>query len=164
MGEPQSQSVHRGYRKNLLLLPGMEPRTPGRPVRSQTPYWLSYRAHYTSIKKRDWTIACKFSAVQKSSTNACFFVTIHQILMYLNSAQNSLGNSATGFINIFGHAYIHVNEIWTSDEHTSRWLRYNLHDNYSNHCLAVAERIQTLTSLPVPWAWWTEPSRDQCAQ
>jgi hypothetical protein len=29
--------------KFLLLLPGIEPREPGRPVRSQTPYWLRYQ-------------------------------------------------------------------------------------------------------------------------
>jgi hypothetical protein len=30
-------------RRNILLpLPGIEPRSPGHPVRSQTPYWLSY--------------------------------------------------------------------------------------------------------------------------
>jgi hypothetical protein len=40
---PQSRSGHRGYRKNPLPLPGIEPRSPGRPVRSQTLYWLSHR-------------------------------------------------------------------------------------------------------------------------
>jgi hypothetical protein len=39
---PQSRSGHRGYRKNPLPLPGIEPQSPGRPVRSQTLYWLSY--------------------------------------------------------------------------------------------------------------------------
>jgi hypothetical protein len=35
-GWPQSQSGHRGLRKNLLALSGIEPRSPGHPVRSQT--------------------------------------------------------------------------------------------------------------------------------
>jgi hypothetical protein len=39
---PQSRSGHRGYRKNPLPLPEIEPRLPCRPVRSQTIYWLSY--------------------------------------------------------------------------------------------------------------------------
>jgi hypothetical protein len=42
LGGPQSRSGHRGYRKNPLPLPGTETRSPGRPVRSQTLYWLSY--------------------------------------------------------------------------------------------------------------------------
>jgi hypothetical protein len=42
LGGPQSRSGHRGYRKNPLPLPGIEPRSPGRPVRNQTLYWLSY--------------------------------------------------------------------------------------------------------------------------
>jgi hypothetical protein len=41
-GWPSERSWHRGWRKNLLPLPGIEPRSPGRPVRSQTLYWLSY--------------------------------------------------------------------------------------------------------------------------
>jgi hypothetical protein len=40
---PQSRSGHRGYRKKKLLrLPGIEPRSYGRPVRSQTIHWLCY--------------------------------------------------------------------------------------------------------------------------
>jgi hypothetical protein len=42
LGGPQSRSGHRGSRKNPLPLPGIEPRSPGRPVRSQTIYWLNY--------------------------------------------------------------------------------------------------------------------------
>jgi hypothetical protein len=42
LGGPQSRSGHRGYRKNPLPLPGIEPRSPGRSVRSQTLYCLSY--------------------------------------------------------------------------------------------------------------------------
>jgi hypothetical protein len=34
-------SGHRGYRKNPLPPPGIEPRSPGRPARSQTLYCLS---------------------------------------------------------------------------------------------------------------------------
>jgi hypothetical protein len=36
LGGPQSRSGHKGYRKNLLPLPGIEPQSSGRPVRSQT--------------------------------------------------------------------------------------------------------------------------------
>jgi hypothetical protein len=36
LGGPQSRSGHRGYRKNLSPLQGVEPRSAGRPVRSQT--------------------------------------------------------------------------------------------------------------------------------
>jgi hypothetical protein len=43
LGGPQSRSGHRGYRKNPLPPPGIEPRSPGRPVRRQTLYCLSYR-------------------------------------------------------------------------------------------------------------------------
>jgi hypothetical protein len=40
LGGPQSRSGHE--KKILLPLPGIEPRSPGRLVRSQTLYWLSY--------------------------------------------------------------------------------------------------------------------------
>jgi hypothetical protein len=36
-------------RLGRALAPGIEPRTPGRAVRSQTLYWLSYPAHKTSL-------------------------------------------------------------------------------------------------------------------
>jgi hypothetical protein len=44
LGGPQSRSRLTGYRQNPLPLPGIQPRSPGRPVRSQTLYWLSYPA------------------------------------------------------------------------------------------------------------------------
>jgi hypothetical protein len=43
LGGLQSRSGHR-QRKNPLPLPGIEPRSADRPVRSQTLYWLSYPA------------------------------------------------------------------------------------------------------------------------
>jgi hypothetical protein len=46
LGGPQSRSGHRGQRKNPLPLPGFEPRSPGRPVRSQTLYWLVWLGTY----------------------------------------------------------------------------------------------------------------------
>jgi hypothetical protein len=42
LGELQSWSGYRGLRKKLLPLPGIDPRLPGRPVLSQTLYWLSH--------------------------------------------------------------------------------------------------------------------------
>jgi hypothetical protein len=42
-------SGHRGYRKNPLPLPGIEPRSPGRPVRIQTLYCLSYPAPFNTF-------------------------------------------------------------------------------------------------------------------
>jgi hypothetical protein len=45
---PQSRSGHRGCRKNLLSLLGIEPRSPGRPTRSQGFY---YRFHLISSDK-----------------------------------------------------------------------------------------------------------------
>jgi hypothetical protein len=47
LGGPQSRSGLRGYGKNLLPLLGIEPQSPGRPVHSQTLYFLSYPATYT---------------------------------------------------------------------------------------------------------------------
>jgi hypothetical protein len=41
---PQSRSGHRGKRKNPLPQPGIEPRSPDRPARSQILYCLSYPA------------------------------------------------------------------------------------------------------------------------
>jgi hypothetical protein len=43
LGGHQSRSGHRGYRKIILPLPGIEPRSPSRPVRSQDTI-LSYPA------------------------------------------------------------------------------------------------------------------------
>jgi hypothetical protein len=51
LGGPQSRSGHRGYRKNPLSLPGIEPRSPGCPARSQTLYCLSYPG---SIRHEQW--------------------------------------------------------------------------------------------------------------
>jgi hypothetical protein len=49
LGRPQTWSGHRGYRKDLSPLPGIESRSPDRPVCSQTLQWLSYSAHnYTT--------------------------------------------------------------------------------------------------------------------
>jgi hypothetical protein len=45
LGGPESRSGHRGYKKILSPLPGIESQSPGRPTRSQTLYWLSYPAH-----------------------------------------------------------------------------------------------------------------------
>jgi hypothetical protein len=39
---PEPVWTHRRYRKILSPLPGIEHRSPGRPARSQTLYWLSY--------------------------------------------------------------------------------------------------------------------------
>jgi hypothetical protein len=52
LGGPQSRSGHRGYRKNPLPLPGIEPRSPGCPARSQTLYWLSYPAHWGLLQSK----------------------------------------------------------------------------------------------------------------
>jgi hypothetical protein len=55
LGGPQSRSGHRAYRKNLLPLLWIEPRSPGRPARSQTLYCLSYPAgnrEYLSLNER----------------------------------------------------------------------------------------------------------------
>jgi hypothetical protein len=48
LGGPQSRSGHRDYRKKPLPPAGIEPRSPGRPARSQTLYCLSYPGSLTS--------------------------------------------------------------------------------------------------------------------
>jgi hypothetical protein len=48
LGGPQSWYGHRCYRKYPLVLPGIEPRSPCRPVLSQTLHWLSYPAPITN--------------------------------------------------------------------------------------------------------------------
>jgi hypothetical protein len=45
LGGTQSRWGHRGYRKSPLPPPAIEPRSPGRPARSQTLYWLSCPDH-----------------------------------------------------------------------------------------------------------------------
>jgi hypothetical protein len=47
--DPRAGLDTRGYRKNPLPLPGIEPRSPGRPVRCQTLYWLSYPGSYVCM-------------------------------------------------------------------------------------------------------------------
>jgi hypothetical protein len=42
LGGPQSRSGHRGYRKNPLPLPGIEPRSPGRPAPTRQ-FWKGVR-------------------------------------------------------------------------------------------------------------------------
>jgi hypothetical protein len=44
LGEPQRRCGHRLEEKSSLPPPGIEPRSPGRPFRSQTLYGLSYPA------------------------------------------------------------------------------------------------------------------------
>jgi hypothetical protein len=62
LGGPQTQRIEE---KNILPLPGIEPRSPSGPVRSQTLYWLSYPGFYkllrSSSKKSgqtqtDWSV------------------------------------------------------------------------------------------------------------
>jgi hypothetical protein len=45
---PRSGLDPKARRKILSPLPGIEPRSPGRPVRSQTLYWLSYAGSYVT--------------------------------------------------------------------------------------------------------------------
>jgi hypothetical protein len=54
LGGPQSRSGHWGYRKNPLPPPGIEPRSPGRPARSQTLYCLSYPAPHSISAVYKW--------------------------------------------------------------------------------------------------------------
>jgi hypothetical protein len=54
LGGPQSWSEHRGYREILLPLPGIEPRSPSRPVRSQTLYCLSYPDYLIACYRLEW--------------------------------------------------------------------------------------------------------------
>jgi hypothetical protein len=49
LGGHQSWSGHRGYRKNTLLMSGIEPRLHCHSARSQTLYCLSYTAYGTSV-------------------------------------------------------------------------------------------------------------------
>jgi hypothetical protein len=49
LGGPQSWSGTEVRWKILLPLLGIEPRSPGRPVHSQTLYWLSYPGSYTGL-------------------------------------------------------------------------------------------------------------------
>jgi hypothetical protein len=39
---PASPTTHCGKEKSTLPLPEIEPKTPGRPARSQSPFWLSH--------------------------------------------------------------------------------------------------------------------------
>jgi hypothetical protein len=50
LGGPQSQSGHTDWRRNFLPLPGIERRSPGRPVHSQTQYRLSYPGSFLKIR------------------------------------------------------------------------------------------------------------------
>jgi hypothetical protein len=45
---PEPVWTQRLEKKTILLLPGIETRSPGCPARSQTLYWLSYPAHQIS--------------------------------------------------------------------------------------------------------------------
>jgi hypothetical protein len=61
--------------KNPLPLPGIEPRSPGRPGRSQTLYWLSYPAYkclltllnfYLKFTKTFWFLFCEMLIMQEN--------------------------------------------------------------------------------------------------
>jgi hypothetical protein len=54
--------------KILSPLPGIEPRSPGRPARSQTLYWLSYPSHKPLLNGTDLMVA-RISAWTKENIN-----------------------------------------------------------------------------------------------
>jgi hypothetical protein len=75
--------LHRGDReKNLLSLPGIEHRSPGRPVRSQTLYWLSYPApkevKYRSIFKNKVRTNIPDKCIYEEQDSTCHVVANHK--------------------------------------------------------------------------------------
>jgi hypothetical protein len=83
---PQSRSGHRGYRKNPLPLPGIEPRSPGRPVRSQTLNWLSYPGSY-NINMDDGKPSMKISNEQRQDNNY-IAVDCGTVWVWINESDN----------------------------------------------------------------------------
>jgi hypothetical protein len=55
LGGPQRRSEHRGWRKNPLPLPGIEPRSPGCPVRSQTD-WTELLTELSRLAHNGYTV------------------------------------------------------------------------------------------------------------
>jgi hypothetical protein len=89
IGDWVGRSGHRGQRKNQLPLPGIEPRSPGRPVRSQTLYW------YKSYTFR------KYVLIQRSALLPCSSVyhvsLITAIIMCTNLYDRCHGNDVKIF-------------------------------------------------------------------
>jgi hypothetical protein len=75
---PQSRSGHRGRVKTLLLLPGIEPRSPGRPGRSQTLIQIYINTHTHT----PYTFMVYSNVGSTFSSNV--FITILCILLALN--------------------------------------------------------------------------------
>jgi hypothetical protein len=88
LGGLQSRSGHRGYRKNPLPPPGIEPRSPGRPARSQTLYCLSYPGSHTKIWASLKRISISFNWNTKYDTPLVVydFLLKHKIYLMWNTS------------------------------------------------------------------------------
>jgi hypothetical protein len=61
--------------KILSPLPGIETRSPGRPARSQTLYWLSYPAHCETSKKVKQSRCTPWRRLEERRNSSCSFTT-----------------------------------------------------------------------------------------
>jgi hypothetical protein len=77
LGRPQSRSGHRSCRKNALPLPGIEPRSPGRPARSQTLYCLSYSGSlHQLVRKLFWGHTKIYRYDKYTNSSKCCFLKL----------------------------------------------------------------------------------------
>jgi hypothetical protein len=98
LGGPQSRSGHRGYRKNPLPLPGIEHRSPGHPVRSQTLYWLSYPGTLPitrTVRKYSQYFTTRSNGNNLAITHSCRLVFLNPLkptyvyILFKNSVRTS---------------------------------------------------------------------------
>jgi hypothetical protein len=82
LGGPQSRSGHKDWRKNPLPLPGIEPRTPGRPASSQTLYWLIYPAQWEWIRCSEFKCKGPTHPTREFAFMDTYFYTYTDILLF----------------------------------------------------------------------------------
>jgi hypothetical protein len=96
LGGPRASLDTEATRKIFSPLPGIEPRSPGRPARSQTLYWLSYLAHFRSLH------SCIFSEVKvgrRVKLNLVKNLRLHGGLKLSGELKISWGGAMTQAVN-----------------------------------------------------------------
>jgi hypothetical protein len=99
LGGPQSRSGHRGWRKNPLPLPGIEPPSPGRPARSQTLYCLRFTALHGTFLYRP---AARASSCGKTSCVPKLLWQFHSEQKVLTAYWFARNPSATSVSQLLG--------------------------------------------------------------
>jgi hypothetical protein len=156
---PQSRSGHRDYRKNSLPLPGIEPRSPGRPARSQTLYWLSYpgsNRYITTLSILGKSYITTLSILNNSYI-ATFLIPSNRYITTLSILSNSyiatlsvLRNSYITRISLLSYSYITALSILSKSYSTT----LSILSNSYNTTLSIVSNSYITTLLILELCTW----------